>query len=92
VTGDPDRGAELGEGFAQRRHRQRDADGEHDAGGRQRRAEQPVPPVPLLPLVTAAVLLAAALLLAAARCVPAADQVSQEPAVRRRMLAGVGRA
>ena len=71
--------------------RLRDADGEHDAGGRQGRAEQPVPPVPLLPLVTAAVLLAAALLLAAARRVPAADQVSQEPSVRR-MLAGVGRA
>ncbi|HYX57924.1 MAG TPA: hypothetical protein VE888_02830 [Streptosporangiaceae bacterium] len=44
--------------------------------------------------MTAAVLLAAALLLAAAaaRRVPAADQVSQEPALRRRMLAGVGRA
>ena len=42
------------EGLAQRGHRQRDADGEHDAGGRQGRAEQPVPPVPLLPLVTAA--------------------------------------
>ena len=56
VTGDPDRGAELDEGLAQRGHRQRDADGEHGAGGRQGRAEQPVPPVPLLPRVTAALL------------------------------------
>jgi hypothetical protein len=87
VTGDPDdRVAELDEGLAQRGHRQRDADGEYDAGGRQGRAEQPVPPVPRLPRVTAAVLLTAA------RRVPAADQASQEPALRRRMLAGVGRA
>jgi hypothetical protein len=86
VTGNPDRGAELDEGFAQRGHCQRDADGERGAGGRQRRAEQPVPPVPLLLRVIAA------LLLTAAHRVPAADQASQEPSLRRRMLAGVGRA
>jgi hypothetical protein len=86
MTGDPDRGAELDEGFPQRGDRQRDADGERGAGGRQGRAEQPVPPVPLLPRVTAA------LLLTAARRVPAAGQASQEPSLRRRTLAGVGRA
>jgi hypothetical protein len=95
--GDPDRGAELVEGIAQRRHRQGDADGEHGARGRQRRAEQPLAPVPLTPRAAAGPLPVSRTLLR--RLLPAAqrvhppDHVGQETArLRHRgMLAGVGR-
>src|SRR5262249_52142843 len=82
---DPDCGAEADEGLAERGDRQGDADGEHGAGGRHRRAEPSVPPVSLLPLASALRILAAA-------CrVPPPGHARQETHSRRRMLAGVGR-
>ena len=84
--GEPDRRAELDEGPAERRDRQGDADGEHGTGSRQGRAEQPVPPVPLLPLAGALPVLPAA------RGVPAPDRGGQETPVRRCVLTGVPQA
>ena len=88
-TREPDRGTELDEGLAERRDRQGDADGEHGAGSRQRRAEPTVPPVWLLPLA------GALRILPAARGLPPPDHArqvtGQETASRRRVLAGIGR-
>jgi len=85
-----DRRTELDEGLAQRRQGEDHTDGEHGAGGRQDRPEQPVPPVPRpLPGTAAASPAAASLLLPASSGRPA-SQAGQETARRRRVPAGAG--
>jgi hypothetical protein len=76
VRGNPRHLADLDQGLARRRQRQRDTDGEHGCSQRQSRPEQPGPPVlrlaPRLPVFVAPALPG----------VPAPSQAGQEAAGR----------